>query len=79
MGKSTVSMAIFNSYVKLPVGNRLSWPVLVPDGPTNLQVTNPTLSAAECLRSQVAPIDSIDKLCCKASDQEGIDLASLVS
>ena len=26
MGKSTISMAIFNSYVKLPEGNPTVWP-----------------------------------------------------
>ena len=40
MGKSTISMAIFNSYVKLPEGNRLSPSLLwVPWVPRHAQIT----------------------------------------
>ena len=44
MGKSTISMAIFNSYVKLPEGTEYSIEPLIPiDPPRRLSPSNITV------------------------------------
>jgi hypothetical protein len=47
MGKSTISMAIFNSYVKLPEGKTQSSPIKICHGTGQTAPASPTQTAAQ--------------------------------
>ena len=47
MGKSTISMVIFNSYVKLPEGNLLYFPAMLDQGNVHPMVHQARYGAIE--------------------------------